>query len=218
MGKPDPSARRQHSFQFLLAPWHLDGRRRRLCSACRCRWTGGETPSTISNQFIFPVATPPPPPTLQLRIVYIQQIRCLCMTTGTVGVTAGSGCAWTAASDADGSTSPAARTAAEMDRQLSVDAEPDHCPRIGRLTVAGRPSPSRKPARPAAIHSPPAHAPSGPPRRVAVSLSPRALAAHGRRELLQLADRREWRQRYRATARSITALRPTPHRRRARRR
>ena len=58
---------------------------------------GGSTASTISNQFVFPGTTPPPPAMYAARCPRQSPVAAAAIT-GSVSVTAGTGCAWTASS------------------------------------------------------------------------------------------------------------------------
>ncbi len=137
-GKPAPAADGviRYNFSSRLGTWMVSGTvyEARVAAV----GPGGSTLSAISNQFTFLVATPSPAPCVY-TIATASRSGGAGTTTGTLGVTAGSGCAWTAGSDADwlditgGVSGSGNGTVSYL-----VDANPSTAQRIGRLTIAGK--------------------------------------------------------------------------------
>ena len=99
MGKPAPQAdgRIRFNFTALLGAWPVEG----VVYEARVAAVGpgGSTSSTISNQFVFSGTTPAPAP---CTYTLSQSARTVdgAAITGSVGMTTGSGCAWSASSSA----------------------------------------------------------------------------------------------------------------------
>ena len=118
IGKPAPASDGKIRFNFTarLGAWPVDG----VVYVARVAAVGpgGSTTSTISNQFVFPGTTPPPPPCTYTLSQTSRSVASAAIT-GSVSVTAGSGCAWTASgAPAAGSQSPAAPVVRQRDHQL----------------------------------------------------------------------------------------------------
>ena len=143
IGKPAPASDGviRYNFSSRLGTWMVNG----ITYEARVAAVGpgGSTLSAISNQFTFPTVTPPPAPAPPAPCVYAIATASRSggsgSTTGTVGVTAGSGCAWTAASDSAWlDVTGGASGSANGTVSYSVDANPTTAQRIGRLTIAGK--------------------------------------------------------------------------------
>jgi hypothetical protein len=103
LGKPAPESdgKIRVDFTAQLGTWLVDG----VVYEARVSalGPGGSTQSTLSNQFVFPAPAPPPPaPSASCSYSVSPASRSVgsSVTTGTLGVTAGSGCNWTAVSSA----------------------------------------------------------------------------------------------------------------------
>ena len=137
LGKPNPESDGKIRFNFaaLLGAWPVAG----VVYEARVAAVGpgGSSQSTISNQFVFPKARLP-----RRHCSYSLSTQSRsgnsASTTGTVGVTAGSGCAWNASSDSawltitSGSSGSGAGSVG-----YSVAANSTTSQRVGRLTIAG---------------------------------------------------------------------------------
>jgi len=132
LGKPDPDASNVIRVDFLpllqivLAPAvNYEAR-------VSARGPGGSGTSTVSNSFSF--APPPCAPTIAPIARTVGQAAGL----GTVAVTAGTGCGWTAQSNASwitltGGTSGSGNGSVAY----SITANPDTIARVGTVTIAG---------------------------------------------------------------------------------
>jgi hypothetical protein len=103
LDKPTPESDGKIRFNFsaLLGAWPVSG----VVYEARVAaiGPGGSTTSTSSNQFVFPGTTPPPPPpppTCSYSLSPTTRSVGTAQTTGSVTVTVGGSCAWTAASSA----------------------------------------------------------------------------------------------------------------------
>ncbi len=133
---------RRHPLQLLVASWHLDGQRHHLRSARGRGWTRWQHPQRdfepVHLSHCYSTAGAAPPPCVY-AIATTSRSGGAGSTTGTVGVTAGSGCAWTAASDSAWlDVTGGASGSANGTVSYSVDANPTTAQRIGRLTIAGK--------------------------------------------------------------------------------
>ena len=135
LGKPNPESdgRIRFNFAALLGAWPVAG----VVYEARVAAVGpgGSSQSTISNQFVFPGTTPP---NCSYSLSTQSRSGNSGSTTGTVGVSAGSGCAWNASSDSawltitSGSSGSGAGSVG-----YSVAANSTTSQRAGRLTIAG---------------------------------------------------------------------------------
>ena len=102
IGKPNPESDGKIRFNFTaqLGTWPANG----VVYEARVAAVGpgGSTVSAISNQFAFSATTTPPPPPAPCTYALSSTSRSgsAALTTGTLNVTAGSGCGWSATSDA----------------------------------------------------------------------------------------------------------------------
>ena len=138
MGKPSPQSDGKIRFNFsaLLGGWPVNGvvYEARVVAV----GPGGKTPSTVSNQFVFPATAPPPAP-CSYALSTSSRSGTSSATTGSVGVTTGAGCAWTAASDA-GWLSVTSGASGSDDGSVSyaVAGNSTTSQRVGHLTIAGQ--------------------------------------------------------------------------------
>ncbi len=99
LGKPAPEADGRIRFNFtpLLGAWPVDG----VVYEARVAAVGpgGSAASTVSNQFVFP-GTAPPPASCTYTLSQTSRSVAAAAITGSVGVTAGSTCTWSASSSA----------------------------------------------------------------------------------------------------------------------
>jgi Putative binding domain, N-terminal/Viral BACON domain len=138
MGKPSPQSDGKIRFNFsaLLGAWPVNGvvYEARVVAV----GPGGKTPSTVSNQFVFPATTPPPAP-CTYTLSTSSRSGTSSATTGSVGVTTGAGCVWTAASDAGWlSVTSGASGSDDGSVGYAVAANSTTSQRVGHLTIAGR--------------------------------------------------------------------------------
>jgi len=97
---------------------------------------GGSTASSVSNGFSFQATAPPCAPTINSTGQSVGSGA----TTGSVGVTAGTGCAWTAASNVGWVTLTGATSGTGNGSvPYSIAANTTTSTRTGTLTVAGKP-------------------------------------------------------------------------------
>jgi hypothetical protein len=139
LDKPIPEADGKIRFRFvsLLGLWPLNG----VIYEARVAAVGpgGSSASAVSNPFVFPGTTPPPPPTpCSYSLSSSARSGTASATTGTVSVTAGSSCAWTAGSNAGWLTiTSGASDSGNGSVGYSVAANSATTERVGRLTIAG---------------------------------------------------------------------------------
>ncbi len=137
LGKPTPEADGKIRFNFAssLGAWPVDG----VVYEARVAAVGpgGSTVSAISNQFVFPGTTPPPAP-CSYALSSTARSGAATASTGTLSVTAGTGCAWAAASDAGWLTvTSGASGSGNGSIGYSVAGNSTSSQRVGRLTIAG---------------------------------------------------------------------------------
>jgi Viral BACON domain/Putative binding domain, N-terminal len=103
LGKPtvESDGKIRFNFAALLGGWPVAG----VVYEARVAAVGpgGSSQSTISNQFVFGTTAPPPPPTPPTCAYSVSTTSRRVgagTTTGSVSITAGSGCTWTASSSA----------------------------------------------------------------------------------------------------------------------